>query len=80
MSWATRGLFVGERHVYAVPQIDDLFLASAIYTGGVYRITDADLQAFADWQAAVRANPLTAGFRVAWAANGAGSSSRPAIR
>jgi hypothetical protein len=77
VSWATRGLFIGERHVYATPQIDDLFLSSAIYTGGVYRITDADLQAFADWQAAVRANPLTAGFRVAWAANGAGSSSRP---
>jgi hypothetical protein len=77
VSWATRGLFVGERHVYAVPQIDDVFLASAIYTGGTYRITDADMQAFADWQAAVRANPLTAGFRVAWCANGAGSSSRP---
>ncbi len=53
VSWATRGLFIGERHVYAMPQIDDLFLSSAIYTGGVYRITDADLQAFADWQAAV---------------------------
>ncbi len=77
VSWATRGLFVGERHVYAVPQIDDLFLSSAIYTGGVYRITDADMQAFADWQTATRANPLTAGFRIAWAANGAGSSSRP---
>jgi hypothetical protein len=77
VSWATRGLFVGERHVYAVPQIDDLFLSSAIYTGGVYRITDADLQAFADWQSATRARPLTAGFRIAWAANGAGSSSRP---
>ncbi len=77
VSWATRGLFVGERHVYAVPQIDDLFLSSAIYTGGVYRITDADMQAFADWQTATRATPLTAGFRASWAANGAGSSSRP---
>ncbi|HSY39855.1 MAG TPA: hypothetical protein VLA79_10015, partial [Polyangia bacterium] len=77
VSWATRGLFIGERHVYAMPQIDDLFLSSAIYTGGVYRITDADMQAFADWQTATRANPLTAGFRTAWACNGAGSSSRP---
>ena len=77
VSWATRGLFVGERHVYAMPEIDDLFLSSAIYTGGVYRITDADMQAFADWQAATRANPLTAGLRISWAANGAGSSSRP---
>ena len=77
VSWATHGLFIGERHVYAMPQIDDLFLSSSIYTGGVYRITAADLQAFADWQSATRANPLTAGFRVAWAANGAGSSSSP---
>ena len=77
VSWATRGFFIGERHVYAMPQIDDLFLSSSIYTGGVYRITDADMQAFADWQAAARANPLTAGFRAAWACNGAGSASRP---
>ncbi len=77
VSWATRGLFVGERHVYAMPQIDDLFLASAIYTGGTYRISDADLQAFADWQRATQANPLTAGFRAAWAVNGYGSSTRP---
>lgn len=75
--WATHGLFVGERHVYAVPQIDDLFLSSSIYTGGIYRITDADLQAFADWQSATQAHPVTAGFRIAWAVNGAGSSSRP---
>ena len=77
VNWATRGLFVGERHVYAMPQIDDLFLASAIYTGGTYRITAADLQAFADWEAATTANPVTAGFRAAFAANGFGSSSMP---
>jgi len=77
VSWATRGLFVGERHVYAVPQIDDFFLASAIYTGGTYRITDADLQSLADWQNLTRAQPLTAGFRLAWAVNGQGSQSMP---
>jgi hypothetical protein len=77
VSWATNGLFVGERHVYATPQIDDLFLASAIYTGGTYRLTDADLQAFADWERATQANPVTAGFRAAFAVNGYGSSIRP---
>ncbi|HSY39891.1 MAG TPA: hypothetical protein VLA79_10195 [Polyangia bacterium] len=77
VSWATRGLFVGERHVYAVPQIDDFFLASAIYTGGTYRITDADLQSLADWQNLTRTQPLTAGFRLAWAVNGQGSQSMP---
>ncbi|HVV50660.1 MAG TPA: hypothetical protein VHO06_13425, partial [Polyangia bacterium] len=77
VDWATRGLFVGQRHTYAVPQIDDLFLASAIYTGGTYRITGGDLQAFAGWLGATRAQPLTAGFRPAWAANGAGSQAMP---
>jgi hypothetical protein len=77
VNWATRGLFVGERHVYAMPQIDDLFLASTIYTGGTYRISDADLQAFADWQQATQTNPMTADFRATWAVNGAGSAQQP---
>jgi hypothetical protein len=29
--WVTRGVFLGERHVYVTSQIDDLFLASDIY-------------------------------------------------
>jgi len=77
VNWATRGLFVGERHTYAVPQIDDLFLNSDIYpdTGLTYRISATDLQAFADWENAKRAEPLTAGFRAAYACNGQGSKS-----
>jgi MYXO-CTERM domain-containing protein len=77
VDWVTNGLFIGERHVYAAPQVDDLFLASTIYTGGTYRITDADLQAFADWLNARRSKPTTQAFRVAFAANGSGSASRP---
>jgi len=77
LDWATRGLFVGERHTYAIPQIDDLFLASDIHTGGTYRITGADMQAFAGWENGMRAHPLTADFRFAWAANGQGSQSMP---
>ena len=69
----TRGVFIGEHHVYASPQIDDFFLASAIYTGGKYRITAADLQAFADWQNARRAEPLTAHLRSAFAFNALGA-------
>src|SRR6185369_8347530 len=69
VSWVTKGLFVGERHVYASPQIDDLFLADAIYTGGTYRITPDDLRAFAAWQEGRRAVPVTAQFRAAFAFN-----------
>ena len=75
VNWATRGLFVGERHVYLSPQLDDLFLSSTIYpeAGATYRITDGDLQALADWQAGERANPLFAALRLAWACNAQGS-------
>jgi len=103
--WVTRGIFLGERHVYFTAQIDDLFLASDLYpycsdcgdggadgappagsapasidddggtlAGLTYRITDLDMQALADWQAATRATPLTADIRFDWALNGVGSS------
>jgi hypothetical protein len=75
VNWVTRGLFVGERHVYVSPQIDDIFLASAIYpgTGTTYRITAAELQTFANWQNALRADPLTAQFRASLVFNGYGA-------
>jgi hypothetical protein len=78
VNWATRGLFIGERHVYLSPQLDDFFLASTIYPeqGATYRIDDGDLQALADWQSGRRADPRVAALRLAWAANaqGAGAS------
>ncbi len=68
--WASRGLFLGERHVYVGVQIDDLFLPSAMYDGSpAYRCTDADIQSFFDWQQAWRQNPVMAGFRVAFCVN-----------
>ena len=75
VSWATRGLFVGERHAYLSAQIDDLFLASTLYpeTGATYRMTDKDMQQLADWQSARRAHPLVSGLRLAWVANLEGS-------
>jgi hypothetical protein len=73
VNWVTHGVFVGEHHVYASPQIDDFYLASKIYTGDKYRITAADLQAFADWQNARRRDPLTAHFRSAFAFNAYGA-------
>src|SRR6185295_10395372 len=59
---------------YLAPQIDDLFLASLIYPmTGMYRVTGDDLQAFANWQNARVADPLTAGFRAAFAFNAFGA-------
>src|SRR4029077_20031366 len=75
VSWATRGLFLGERHVYLSAQLDDLFLASTLYpeTGGPYRITGAEMQPLANWQQARRANPLLTGLRLAFALNAQGA-------
>jgi hypothetical protein len=69
--WVTKGVFLGERHAYFGPQIDDLFLASDVYNmlEPDVRITDTDLQTFHDWQARQRANPITAGLRFAFAVN-----------
>jgi hypothetical protein len=79
ISWVTHGLFGGERHVYASPQLDDFYLPSLMYpaTAGItYRCSAADLQAFANWHDAVHADPVTAGFRSAFAFNADGA--RPA--
>jgi peptidoglycan/xylan/chitin deacetylase (PgdA/CDA1 family) len=79
VSWVARGLFIGERHVYASPQLDDWFLPSAVYpssSGITYRSSAADLQAFAAWQNARQSDPVTAGFRSAFAFNAYGA--RPA--
>ena len=79
--WLTRGLFVGEHHVYLAAQIDDFFLASQLYPTGTYRITADDLQAFTNWQNGRRADPLTSQFRAAFAFNafGAKASGRDAL-
>ena len=83
VSWVTRGLFIGERHVYLSPQLDDFFLASVIYpvTGTTYRCTAADLQAFASWQNARSGRPgdraVPGGVRVQRQRRQAGGPGRP---
>jgi hypothetical protein len=34
VNWATRGMFVGERHVYMSPQVDDVFIDDDRWTAG----------------------------------------------
>ena len=73
VSWASRGVFLGERHAYVGVQVDDFLLADSIYTGGTYRMTPADLQAAFDWQNAQRQQAVTAGMRYNLAFNGLGT-------
>ena len=86
VNWVTRGLFLGERHVYASPQVDDLFLGNEEWLPSTPcgtppndfidgpRISGADLQAAVDWQTRVNQKPTTAQFRLTFAYNGLGAS------
>jgi hypothetical protein len=73
LSWATRGLFVGYRRIYASAQVDDLFIEDDLYTGGIFRMNGTDMERTASWQSAFRANPLAANFRLDLAFNGEGA-------
>ncbi len=86
INWLTKGIFLGDRHVYLMPQVDDLFIDDDVWTpttpcgtpvdqtGSVYRITGADFQAYTNWQQSVQANGLTANFKTAIAFNAYGTT------
>ena len=84
--WVTGGLFLGERHIFLSPQVDDIFLDAHIWEEGtacgtdteqnnaLYRMTADDLQAVIDWQTARRSRPTTSAFRFDFAFNGEGTT------
>lgn len=86
VSWATRGLFIGERHTYASPQVDDLFLDNNRWRAGTpcgtdpettnstIRMTGNDLRVLETWQRARNALPLTSALRITMAFNGQGTT------
>ncbi|MBM3269631.1 MAG: hypothetical protein FJZ01_18530 [Candidatus Sericytochromatia bacterium] len=75
LSWATRGLFLGERRISLAAQVDDLFLPTRLWgqaESQPFRLTGDDLRGVAAWQATVRARPTTGNFRLELAFNGGG--------
>ena len=84
--WVTRGVFLGERHVYMSPQIDDIFIHNDQWTastpcgtpfeltGYQHRLTASDIEAVLTWQNAVRLNPATAALRLSMVFNGYGAT------
>jgi hypothetical protein len=75
LNWVTGGLFLGERHIYATAQVDDIFIDDDLYGGGTYRINGADWTAVTTWQAAKQAlGPQTNGLRLHMAFNGEGTT------
>jgi hypothetical protein len=57
VEWLSRGLFVGARRIYLAPHIDDIFLASALWTDGdgqpKYRMSEGDVAHLLAWDAAL---------------------------
>ena len=74
LNWVTGGLFLGERHIYMTPQIDDIFIDNDLYGGGIYRLTATDWAAVAAWQTQRQLETLTAGLRLHMAFNGDGTT------
>lgn len=88
VNWVTKGLFLGERHVYLSAQVDDLFIDNTLWPATTpcgtsvddpslptYRMTAADLKATQAWQTAKQAQPTTKGLRLNMAYNGYGTTS-----
>ncbi|HKO25661.1 MAG TPA: hypothetical protein VJY65_13100, partial [Chloroflexota bacterium] len=87
VNWVTKGLFLGERHVFLGPQVDDVLIdnstwppttpcATSVDSSALptYRITDSDLGAFVTWQQTMQKAPTTAQLRTTLPFNGVGST------
>jgi hypothetical protein len=84
--WVTRGVFLGERHAYMSPQVDDLLIHSDQWvaatpcgtpfemTGFTHRTTASDLQAVMNWQYKIRSQALTRFVKITMAFNGWGAT------
>jgi hypothetical protein len=86
INWVTNGIFLGSRKVYLNPEIDDFLLGNWIYapsrhpaceadaTCPTYFETGPDLQAMANWQTNLQADPQFQGYRATYAFNGVGTT------
>ncbi|TMQ56943.1 MAG: T9SS type A sorting domain-containing protein [Candidatus Eisenbacteria bacterium] len=74
MNWVTGGLFLGERHIYVSPQIDDIFIDNDVYGGGTYRINAIDWSANDAWQTQKHLQAQTADLLLHMAFNGEGTT------
>jgi hypothetical protein len=88
IKWVTKGLLLGERHVYLDAQPDDILIDDSIWQPAtpcntavddpslpIYRITGSDLQAFINWQKAKQAQPTSTQLMIEFPFNGYGTTS-----
>jgi len=82
INWATKGIFLGERHVYFIPQPDDVFFSGdgwnsatqEIIEGEVHRLETTDLDNLVTWMDDLRTNtPNAADFKMEMPFNGEGT-------
>jgi hypothetical protein len=86
VNWVTGGLFIGERHAYMSPQVDDMFIdddqwlmttpcgTNVENTGHTFRITGADFTGVSTWQTLRQSAAMTAGLRLTMVFNGEGTT------
>lgn len=81
INWATKGLFLGERHVFLAAQNDDILIPDELWdpkvlttTETTYRMTGDDVRALVRWQAAANNRPTTQFVKMQYAFNGVGST------
>jgi hypothetical protein len=81
VNWVTRGLFLGERHVYLSIQVDDIFNSNLLWnpelqmdeSGAPYRLHEGDVDALVGWLDRLHRRPQTAELTLDMAFNGAGA-------
>ncbi len=73
VTWANKGLFLGERHTYLSAQIDDVFLADEMWPNGEFRQSARDWAATIAWQNKFRTRTLGRNFRYDMVFNGLGT-------
>ena len=73
INWVTKGLFLGQRRVFAQAQADDAYIDDDQYGGDVYRMTGDDVTASITWMHAWQTLPQFAAFKFQMAFNGFGT-------
>ncbi len=73
VTWASKGLFLGERHTYLSAQVDDVFLADEMWPSGEFRQSANDWAATITWQKGFNTRTLGKNFRYDMAFNGLGT-------
>ena len=89
INWVTKGLFLGEYHVYAVPQVDDIFMHNDEWESDTpcpnsnalpqFRLSAGDWDNVVAWQSAKQQNAQFLNWTVQMAFVGSGATGTPGV-